>query len=167
MRTTFLPGLHRTVSAWWLDIDSELVFVGDAGTTEAGRPSRRYGVELANYWAVNDWLTLDADVSWSHARFGDKAPEGRHIPGSIETVVAAGATISDWHGFFASLRLRYFGPRPLLEDDGVRSDSTILLGAQLGYRFGERWTLTVDAFNLLDRKDSDLDYFYETLTARF
>ena len=31
-------------------LDSELIFVGDAGTTEAGRPSHRYGVELATYY---------------------------------------------------------------------------------------------------------------------
>jgi hydrogenase/urease accessory protein HupE len=162
VRTSLLTGLHSTVSAWWLDIDSELVFVGDAGTTEAGRPSRRYGVEFANYWNATDWLTLDADVSWSHTRFRDDAPEGHHVPGSIETVVAAGATIKDWRGFFASARLRYFGPRPLIEDDSARSDATVLVSAQAGYRWNERWTLTLDAFNLLDRKDSDIDYFYES-----
>ncbi|MBM4385955.1 MAG: TonB-dependent receptor [Deltaproteobacteria bacterium] len=162
VRTAFLPGLHSTVSAWWLDLDSELVFVGDAGTTEAGRPSRRYGLELANYWNATDWLTLDADVSWSRTRFRDDAPEGNHVPGSIETVVAAGATIEDWRGFFASVRLRYFGPRPLIEDDSARSDATLLVSAQAGYRWNERWTLTLDAFNLLDREDSDIDYFYES-----
>ncbi|HEU4428071.1 MAG TPA: TonB-dependent receptor [Myxococcota bacterium] len=162
VRSALVPGLHSTLSAWWLDIDSELVFIGDAGTTEAGRPSRRYGIELANYWDVNDWLALDADVSWSHTRFRDAAPEGDHVPGSIETVVAAGLTLKDWHGFFGSVRLRYFGPRPLLGDDSVRSDPTLLLGAQLGYRFAERYTLTLDVFNLLNRNDSDIDYFYES-----
>jgi hypothetical protein len=162
VRTSLAPGLQTTLSAWWLDLDSELVFVGDAGTTEAGRPSRRWGFELANYWDVNDWLALDADVAWSHARFRDDAPEGRHVPGAIETVVAAGVTLKEWRGFFGSLRLRYFGPRPLIEDDSVRSDSTILVSAQLGYRWRERCSLTVDAFNLLDRKDSDIDYFYES-----
>jgi hydrogenase/urease accessory protein HupE len=162
VRTSFAPGLHSTVSAWWLDIDSELVFIGDAGNTEAGRPSRRYGLELANYWDVNEWLAFDADVSWSRSRFRDDAPEGNRIPGSIETVVAAGVTLKEWRGFFGSARLRYFGPRPLIEDASVHSDATVLLSAQLGYRFGERWTVTVDAFNLLDRKDSDIDYFYES-----
>src|SRR5690606_31587636 len=40
VRTTRVPGLHSTVSLWWLDIDSELLFIGDAGTTEANRLSR-------------------------------------------------------------------------------------------------------------------------------
>jgi outer membrane receptor protein involved in Fe transport len=162
LRSSLLPGLHSTVSAWWLDIDSELVFIGDAGNTEAGRPSRRYGIELANYWDVSDWLALDADVSWSRARFRDDAPGGRRIPGSVETVVAAGVTLKEWRGFFGSVRARYFGPRPLVEDDSVRSDSTLLVSAQLGYRWRERWSLTVDVFNVLNRKDSDIEYFYES-----
>ncbi|HXG49606.1 MAG TPA: TonB-dependent receptor, partial [Methylomirabilota bacterium] len=76
VRSTRLPGLQSTLAFWWLDIDSELLFVGDAGATEATRPSRRYGVEFANYYTPTDWLTLDADFSFSHARFRDDDPAG-------------------------------------------------------------------------------------------
>jgi len=69
LRTTWIEGLQSTLAFWWLDIDSELLFVGDAGTTEASRPSRRYGVEWANYYSPSGWLTFDADFSYSHARF--------------------------------------------------------------------------------------------------
>ena len=63
--TAGLLGIAASALAlWWLDIDSELVFVGDAGTTEAGRPSRRYGIEWANYYTPTDWLTFDADFSF-------------------------------------------------------------------------------------------------------
>lgn len=161
LRTSWLQGLQSTLSLWWLDIDSELLFVGDAGTTEASRPSRRYGVEWANYYSPTDWLTFDADISYSKARFRGNDPAGNHIPGSIETVVAAGATFHDvYGGFFGGPRLRYFGPRPLIEDNSVRSDSTILLSAMLGYAFNKNWTVQAELFNLLNRKDSAIDYYY-------
>ena len=161
VRTTAVPGLQSSLSLWLLDIDSELLFVGDAGTTEATRPSRRWGVEFANYYDVTPWLTLDADFAWSHTRFRDSAPEGRHIPGSVETVVAAGVSVHDfWGGAFGSLRVRYFGPRSLIEDDSVRSPSTTVVNAQLGYKFNETWTATVDVLNLFDERSSDIDYYY-------
>nr|MDQ3625048.1 TonB-dependent receptor [Verrucomicrobiota bacterium] len=69
IRTTALPGLQSSLSFWYLDIDSELLFVGDAGTTEASRPSRRFGIEWANYYNPTPWLTIDADFAWSQARF--------------------------------------------------------------------------------------------------
>lgn len=161
IRTSAIEGLQSSLTFWMLDIDSELLFVGDAGTTEPSRPSRRYGVEFANFYNVNKWLTLDADFAWSHTRFRDDAPEGNYIPGSLETVVAAGISVHDiWGGFFGSLRVRYFGPRSLIEDDSVRSSSTTTVNAQLGYKFNETWTATVDLLNLLDERSSDIDYYY-------
>ena len=165
LRSSWIPGLNSTIALWWLDIDSELVFIGDAGNTEASRPSRRYGIELANYYTVNEWLTLDLDVSLSKARFRDSDPAGDEIPGSVETVVAAGLTVDDLNGFFGSVRLRYFGPRPLIEDDSVESDDTILLSAQVGYRINEHWTLSAEVFNLLNRKDDEIAYLYPSRLA--
>ncbi len=162
IRTTWVPGLQSTLSAWWLDIDSELLFVGDAGTTEPSRPSRRYGLEFANYWTPTKWLTLDADVSLSQARFRERDPAGQSIPGAIDTVVAAGIAVHDLNGFFGGLRLRYFGPRSLIEDNSVRSTASALVNLQVGYAFNPKWKLTMDVFNLLDRKASDIEYYYES-----
>ncbi len=163
LRTTLIPGLQSTVAFWGLDIDSELIFVGDAGTTEAGRPSRRYGLELANYYTPTEWLAIDADFAFTRARFTNDDPAGDHIPGAPDAVIAAGATVHDlWGGFFGGPRVRYFGPRPLVEDNSVRSDGTVLLSARLGYQFGERWTLSAEIFNLMNAKDDDITYYYSS-----
>ncbi len=162
VRTVALRGLQSSVAVWMLGIDSELIFVGDAGSTEAGRPSRRYGIELANYYRVRPWLTLDADITWSRPRFTDEDPAGDQIPGSVEMVIAAGATVDHIRGVFGSLRLRHFGPRALVEDNSVRSDATSLLNLAAGYKVNERVRLTIDVFNLLDARHSDIDYFYES-----
>ncbi len=162
VRTTWVPGLHSSATLWWLDIDSELLFIGDAGNTEASRPSRRYGLEFANYYTPLDWLTIDLDYSLSQSEFRDSDPVGDKIPGSIENVVAAGIAVHDLNGFFGSIRLRYFGPRPLIEDDSIRSGETLLLSAQVGYEFNKTWTLSAEVFNLLNRKDSEIDYSYES-----
>lgn len=167
MRTAWIDGLQSTLALWWLDIDSELVFVGDAGTTEAGRPSRRYGIEWGNYYTPTDWLIFDADFSFSKSRFRDDEldsgtglPVGKYIPGSVETVIAAGAAVHDLNGFFGGVRLRYFGPRALIEDNSQRSETTILLSANLGYEISKQFTVQAEVFNLLNRKDSSIDYYY-------
>ncbi|MGC3958570.1 MAG: TonB-dependent receptor [Verrucomicrobiota bacterium] len=172
VRTMVVDGLQSTLSLWWLDCDSELLFVGDAGTTEPSRPSRRYGVEWANFYNLTKNWTIDADFSFSHAEFRDNEidpgtglPVGQHIPGSIESVIAAGITYRADNGFFGSVRLRYFGPRPLIEDNSVRSDDTLMVNAQVGYHFNQTWTATMEVLNLLDRKDHDIDYYYESQTT--
>jgi hypothetical protein len=158
---TFVAGrYHGSVALWMLDIASELVFVGDAGTTEASRPSRRIGFEWSNVFAPTAWLDLDADLAYSKARFRDDDPAGDRIPGAVEGVASAGATVHGRGPLSASLRLRYFGPRPLIEDNSVRSKASTTLNARLGYEISPRLAVSLDAFNLTNAKVSDIDYYY-------
>src|SRR5262245_10828766 len=160
VRTSALRGLRSSVSAFALDLDSELIFVGDAGSTEAGRPSRRVGLEWANFYQRVPWLAVDVDLAATRARFTDDDPAGDRIPGAIERVASAGVSVEGLRGFSGSLRLRYFGPRPLVEDDSVRSGATQLLNARVGYQLPRGVRLDLDLFNLLDSEASDIDDFY-------
>jgi outer membrane receptor protein involved in Fe transport len=83
IRSVPIRGFQSTLALWYLDLDSELIFVGDAGTTEAGRPSRRVGVEWSSYARAASWLTFDGDVALSRARFRGDDPAGKHIPGAL------------------------------------------------------------------------------------
>jgi hypothetical protein len=160
LRTVAVPHLQSSVTLWTLDLASELVFVGDAGTTDAGRPSRRTGVEWTNYYSPRPGLVFDADLAWSRARFTDAAPIGAFIPGSVETVISSGVAFDGRTPLFGAVRLRYFGPRPLAEDGAVRSQATSLVSLQAGCKIGRRARIAVDIFNLFDDAASDIDYYY-------
>ena len=163
-RTTWIRGLQSTLAIWWLDIDSELVFVGDAGTTAISDPSRRYGLEFANYYSPTDWLTFDADFSFSHTRFRNNPKNGNFVPNSVGTVIAAGATFHDvYGGFFGGPRLRFFGPRDLDQSGQHQSQSTLLVSATLGYEVNKNLSFTAEVFNILNRNDANITYFYDSL----
>ena len=165
LRSEIVRGWQTTLALWQLAADSELLFVGDAGTTEASRPSRRYGVEWTNLYVPTDWLAIDADLAWSHARFRDKAPAGRHIPGAVAATANLGLTVDRLGPVFGALRLRYFGPRPLVEDNSVRSKASALTNLRLGYRLAARSQLALDVYNLFDRKVNDIEYWYDSQLA--
>lgn len=163
IRTQPWRGTTATLSAFMLDFDSEIVFVGDAGTTEASRPSRRVGSEFTLKSQLTTWLAVDFSAAYTQARFREDDPgaPGRHIPGAVEGVVAAGLSFKDvFGGWFGGMKVRYFGPRPLIEDNSVRSDSTTTVSARLGYKFANGLILRGDVFNLFDAKASQIDYFY-------
>jgi outer membrane receptor protein involved in Fe transport len=69
-------------------------------------------------------------------------------------------TIDSLRGVYGSVRLRYFGSRPLVEDNAVRSKATGLVNLEAGYRIRKGVSLAIDVFNLLDAQDSDIDYYY-------
>lgn len=165
MRSAPLPGLQTTLALWRLDIASELLFVGDAGTTEASRPSRRQGVEWSAYYHPLPWLTIDGDVSVSIARFRDADPAGDRIPGAIERVASLGVGLDDVGPWYGGLRLRYFGPRSLTEDNSVRSSGSTLVNLRAGYRINSALQVTFDALNLFDRRVNDIEYLYESRLA--
>ncbi len=164
LRTSFIPNLQTSVTAWLLNIQSELTWVGDEGTTEPSGRTRRYGIELANFYTPTPWLTLDFDYAWSHSRFVDFDPAGQHIPEALAATIDGGIAVHNLDGraknLFGGLRLRYFGPRTLTQDNLVRSKATTLLYADLGYNLTPNMAITLNVFNLLDEKSSDIDYFY-------
>jgi outer membrane receptor protein involved in Fe transport len=160
LRSTPVPRVHLTAALWALDLASELLFVGDAGTTEASRPSRRTGIELATFYNLRDWLALDVEYAYSRARFRGDDPAGDRIPGAVEGVASVGVSVIDFRRLSGELRYRYFGPRPLTGDDRVRSEASNLVNTRVGYRLTPNIRLDFDVFNLLDAQVSDVDYFY-------
>lgn len=160
VRTTVANRVHLTAAAWGLDIDSELLFAGDAGTTEEGRGSRRTGVEVAVAVAAGAHVRADAQYAASRARFRDDDPAGDRIPGAVEGVATVGLALVDAGALSGELRYRWFGPRPLIEDDSVRSESSGLWSTRVSYALTRSVRLDVDVFNLLDANVSDIDYFY-------
>src|SRR3954451_385143 len=73
-RTQIVRHVERSVAIWLLRQDSELLFTGDAGTTEPSRPTRRKGIEWINTYRPLSWLLFDAQFSYSEARFTDADP---------------------------------------------------------------------------------------------
>jgi len=160
IRSVRVRGLQSTVAVWYLGLDSELLFVGDAGTTDAGRRSRRIGIEWTNYARIKPWLTVDGDLAFTRARFADDDPAGDNIPGALDRVISAGMTIELRQPVFGSIRVRHFGPRPLIEDASVKPPSTTLWHGEVGYRLSNKARVVLEVFNLFDADVSDIDYFY-------
>lgn len=160
IRTAALSRIQLTAGVWALDVDSELLFVGDAGTTEASRPARRRGMELEARLALTPRIAVDADLAWSRARFSDANEEGNHVPGAVEGVASVALRFDTIAGTSGSLRYRYFGPRPLVEDNSVRSRASSLFNLRLAREVTSGTRLIVDVLNLLDSEASDVDYYY-------
>ncbi|MGE3840726.1 MAG: TonB-dependent receptor [Vicinamibacterales bacterium] len=158
IRTVAIPRTQSTLTLWRLSLASEQLFIGDAGTTEAGSPSVRYGLEWTNYVRLGWGFRADADLAWTRARFSD-GDDLAYIPGALGLVAAGGVT-SEHGPMTTTVRLRAFGARTLTEDASVMSRATRLVNAAATYRVTPKLKLVADVFNVFDSKVSDIDYFY-------
>jgi hypothetical protein len=173
IRTTAVGHLQSTVSLWYLHNDSELYFNGidaDNGqTTASEQATHRYGIEWANFYTPVPELTFDLDYANSRAYFDspttaaeDLTPGGTLVDEAIRQSLSGGVTVTGATGWESSLRLRYFGPRPLVSDGSATSASTLIVNLGLKRRFSRTWRATAEVLNLLDRRDHDIDYYYES-----
>jgi len=165
VRTAIVPHLQSELTLWVLNLNSELTLDADIAQSTPGPPSHRRGVEWANFYTPVSWLTVDADYAYSFARYRDATEgpyffAGNRIAEAPSSVISAGAFIGDWNGLTGGLRLRYFGRRPLVEDDSIASSPSTILNGRIGYRFLKNWEVDLDVFNLLNGREMDVEYVY-------
>jgi hypothetical protein len=147
-----------TATAFWLHLDSELVYVGDAGETEATNASERFGGELLFTWRPIDRIDIDLSAAATHARLLD-APGADYIPNALEYVITGGISALVTDELIATLTFRLLGPAPLTEDGLIKSDTAFTTNLLLRYQLG-RFTFTGQILNLLNNADNDIQYFY-------
>ena len=156
-------GVELIGTLWALDLKQELVFVGDAGTTEIRGASRRRGLEVAARGQVWGPLYFNGSVTWTKAEFTN----GDAIPLAPE-VTAYGALLLRWpEGLTSQLQATYLGVRPLVEDRSAKAPSWTT------FDLSERYQLPVklphgrlEAFlfvqNLFNTKWEQATFFFDS-----
>ena len=151
-----LSTLTLTATYWWLDVDSELRFVGDSNAVEPTGASKRRGYELVAFWRPLPWLAIDGNYTASRSRYDN----GDRIPNAFEDAASAGIALvlDPWE---ASLRLRHLGPYPLIEDNSVRDGGSTVFNFRAARKIG-RFQVYGELLNILNSRDKDIAYFYES-----
>jgi hypothetical protein len=165
VKSHMLRDWQSTLALWRLDFDSELVYVGDAGTTQAGRPSRRTGVEWSNHWTPDDHVQVDANLAWTRPRYTDQAPAGNDIANAVRKVAHLTLAMKDWRAWSGSLGVRYIGSAPLTEDNSVRSASSLTTHLRVRQKMSPDLDLALDVLNLTNRQNNDISYTYTSRVA--
>lgn len=140
--------LELAGALWGLDLQSELVWVGDDGVFEPSRATRRIGIDVEARFQIVPWLLADLDATFARPFYRSDDGNGTAVALAPRRTISAGLTARHSSGLFASLRLRHVGPRPattLTESDAPRCTPDIDAGA------GEpRCSLVAEGYTVLD-----------------
>ena len=154
------PTWQTSWALWRLDLGSELLYVGDAGTTEPGRPSRRTGLEWSNRWTAAPGLVLEADLAWSRPRYTDQAAEGNRIANAVQRVAHVSLSWAQMGLWSGSLALRHIGAAPLNSDNSIRSAASTTAQLRLHRQVTPQLAWALDVLNLTNRRANDISYAY-------
>ncbi len=160
IKTEVIPNLQSTLALWRLDFDSELVYVGDSGNTQAGRPSKRTGVEWSNHWTPGKHFLMDVNLAWTQARYVDHDPIGPAIVNAPQRIANLTFALRNLGGWSGSVGVRYIGSAPLVEDNSVRSNTSLTANLRVTRRVSNDITVAMDVLNLTNRKNNDISYYY-------
>jgi outer membrane receptor protein involved in Fe transport len=136
-RTRQFERIEFSAAFWLLYLDSELVFVGDEGVTEASGATRRMGFELGTRIKLLDWLVLRGDVTSTSAEFRGS---GDAVPLAPRFTASGDLTARLPFGLASALQVLHVGKRPLTEDRSVSSQPFTVLNLitrfRLPYKIG-------------------------------
>ncbi len=143
------PKLVVNSALWYLFLEQEFVYVGDAGIVEPSGKTRRYGLDLGLRFQINDWLFLDSDATYTHARSIDEPNGEDYIPLAPDFTFTGGLSIDNLNGFSGGLRFRYLNDRPANEDNSIVAEGYTVTDFNLNYRM-KNITLGMMVENLFD-----------------
>ena len=135
-RTTVVPRTRLAADLWYLHLDSELVWSGDAGGTEASGPTRRFGVDVEAAYSPLSWLRLDANLSLARSTLVQNAGNSNGLALAPRLMGQGGVTVVDGHQF-VSLRARGIADRPGNDAGSLTAEGYLIFDLIAGRTFGK------------------------------
>ncbi|TDE44449.1 TonB-dependent receptor [Flavobacterium rhamnosiphilum] len=129
------PKLIVNAALWYLFLEQEFVYVGDAGIIEPSGKSKRMGAELGLRYQLNDWLYFDADANYTYARSSDEPKGQDYIPLAPDFTTTGGLSFQKVNGFSGGIRYRYLKNRPANEDNSIVAKGYFISDLNVNYQY--------------------------------
>ncbi|MBG6062653.1 hypothetical protein IWX83_002453 [Flavobacterium sp. CG_9.1] len=129
------PKLIVNSALWYLFLEQEFIYVGDAGIIEPSGKSRRMGAELGLRYQLNDWLYFDADANYTYARSIDEPKGQDYIPLAPDFTTTGGLSFQKLNGFSGGIRYRYLKNRPANEDNSIVAKGYFISDLNVNYQY--------------------------------
>jgi hypothetical protein len=143
------PKLVVNSAVWYLFLEQEFVYVGDAGIVEPSGKTRRYGLDLGLRYQLTDWLFLDSDATFTNARSTEEPSGENYIPLAPDFTFTGGLSVNNLDGFSGGIRLRYLDDRPANENNSIVAEGYLVTDFNVNYDF-KNITLGLAIENLFD-----------------
>lgn len=155
------PKLIVNSALWYLYLEQEFVYVGDAGIIEPSGKSKRMGIDFGLRYQLNDWFYLDTDANYTYARTMNEPKGLDYIPLAPDFTSTGGVSFQKWNGFAGGLRYRYLRSRPANEDNSIVAKGYFVSDFNLNYEY-RSISFGIAIENLFDTKWNETQFATES-----
>ncbi|TPN87052.1 TonB-dependent receptor [Aquimarina algicola] len=146
---------------WYLHLEQEFVYVGDAGIVEPSGETRRQGIDFSYRYQVFPWMFCNLDANYTHARSIDEPSDADYIPLAADFTLMGGVNILHKSGFFGSVNVRHLNDRPANEDNSIVAEGYTITDMNVGYKLG-KISLGIQIQNLFDQDWNETQFATES-----
>ncbi|WP_025763494.1 TonB-dependent receptor [Dyadobacter tibetensis] len=155
------PKMLVNAALWYLWMEQEFVYVGDAGVVEPSGKSQRQGIDVSVRYQLSKTIYADVDVSTAKPRSLEEQEGLNYIPLAPLFTTTGGLTMQLNNGLSGSLRYRYMANRPANEDYSVKAKGYFVNDLQLNYSL-PRFTFGMSVQNIFNTKWKETQFDTES-----
>ncbi len=162
--TIFKPFPKMVINSaiWILNLQEELVYVGDASTVEISGKTKRMGFDFGLRYQLSDYLFFDTDINYTHAKSSD-APKGQnYIPLAPDFTSTGGFSVSNFKGFSGGIHYRYLKSRPANEDNSIVAKGYIVSDLNINYEY-KNMSFGISVENIFNTKWNETQFATESI----
>tara|TARA_R110000796_G_scaffold35017_3_gene90118 strand:+ start:86508 stop:88736 length:2229 start_codon:yes stop_codon:yes gene_type:complete len=154
--------LFFNAAAWYLYLEQEFVYVGDAGIVEPSGKTQRFGLDLGLRYQINDWLFFNTDATLTKAHSIDDPKGSDYIPLAPDFTMAGGLSILNLGRFSGGIKYRFIDDRPANEDNSIIAEGYFVTDINVNYKFSKNWNIGLSIENLLDTEWNETQFATES-----
>lgn len=125
--------LFVNIAAWYLYLQQEFVYVGDAGITEPSGKTRRHGIDLLARYQISNNLFGNINANFTKPRAIGEPKGADYIPLAPAFTSSGGVFYKKKTGINGGLSYRYIKDRPANEHNSIVAKGYFLLDGTINY----------------------------------
>lgn len=146
---------------WFLYLEQEFVYVGDAGIVEPSGKTRRQGIDLSYRYQPFQWLFWNLDANYTYARAIDEPTGEDYIPLAPDFTFGSGLNFIFKSGIYGSINIRHIDSRPANEDNSIIAKGYTVTDLNAGYKW-RKMSFGVQIQNLFNTEWNETQFATET-----
>tara|TARA_R110002124_G_scaffold206581_1_gene373129 strand:+ start:6369 stop:8588 length:2220 start_codon:yes stop_codon:yes gene_type:complete len=156
-----VPKLLVNTAYWYLFLEQEFVYVGDAGIVEPSGKTRRQGIDLSIRYQPLKWLFWNFDTNYTHARSMEEEIGNDYIPLAPDFIIESGLSAIHKSGIYGGANIRHIKDRPANEDNSIVAEGYTVVDLNMGYKL-KSLNFGIQIQNLLNTEWNETQFATES-----